>query len=295
MFYIYVFLTTIIFSFIGVLNKAAGLMVSPDIIAFARFFFGACFLAVYALIKRKKISLSLIGKLLWIGGSAKALNYITENYGIARGFSFGNIIVWPVQCVITLLFSIIILKEKLNKRSIIGAVLCVIGIGVVTWNGVPPENFFGPNFSLTLLFVISGTGAAVFLIAIKLLGSKMEAGESNLSMFVIGSMITFLPIPFTAEIKTEFHLISITALLLLGLITGAGFMIVAKVMERIPLFLATILQSANVIFTLLWAIIFYNDPVTVYIASGTLIFLAGMVLINIRLPGKTRREKSGEK
>lgn len=284
MFYLNVFLLTIIFSFIGVLNKAAGLTVSPDIIAFARFFFGAGFIAVYTLLKKKKIQLSLIGKWVLIGGLAKALNYITENYGIARGFSFGNIIVWPVQCVVTLLFSIFILKEKLNTKSIIGAVLCVTGIGFVTWNGASPDDFLGPNLSLTILFVVSGIGAAVFLIAIKLLGPKMDAVESNLSMFVIGSLITFVPIPFTAELSAEFHLISIIALLLLGLITGAGFMIVAKVLERIPLFLATIFQSANVIFTLLWAVLFFNDPVTVYIASGSLIFLAGMVLINVRLP-----------
>lgn len=288
--YLYIFLLTIIFSFIGVLNKTAGLMVSPDIIAFVRFFAGSGFLAAYILIKKKPIRLRLLSTLVLIGAAAKALNYITENYGIAKGFSFGNIIVWPVQCVITLLFSIFILKEKMNIRSIVGALFCVIGIGVITWNGTSLDNFIGPNLSLTLIFIVSGIGAAVFLIAIKLLGSKMDAGDSNLSMFIIGAVITFIPVPFTAEFSGEFHMISIIALLLLGLITGAGFMIVAKVLKKIPLFMATLLQSTNVIFTLLWAILFFNEPVTVYIAAGTSVFLAGMVLINIRLPVRKIKE-----
>jgi len=284
--YLYIFLVTIAFSFIGVLNKSAGLMVSPDIISFMRFFIGAVFLICYLLFKKKPVRLRLAGFVIWAGGIAKALNYITENYGIASGFSFGNIVVWPVQCVVAFLFSIFFLKERLTKRSVAGSILCIVGIGVITWNGTSISEFMGSNFPLTLLFIISGIGAAGFLIAIKLLTKKMAATESNLAMFTIGSVITFIPIPFTGTLTGEVHLISIVALLLMGLITGGGFLLVAEALKKVPLFLATIIQSTTVIFTLLWAILFYQEPVTVYISAGTIIFIAGMLFINIKIPGK---------
>ena len=48
----------------------------------------------------------------------------------------------------------------------------------------------------------------------------------------------------------------------------------------LPLFLVTIIQSMNVLLTLLWSVLFFHDPVTGYIIAGTVVFLIGMILVN---------------
>jgi len=51
-------------------------------------------------------------------------------------------------------------------------------------------------------------------------------------------------------------------------------------MKTIPVFIVTVIQSMSVILTLIWAVLFFNEPVTAWIISGTLIFLCGMILVN---------------
>ena len=126
--YLYVIITTLMFSLIGTCVTLAKSWVSSDIISFGRFFVGVLFLVSFMLISRKKISLKFTGGAIWLGVACKCINYLTENYAIAHGYSFGNIVVWPVQCVAILLFALFFLHEKISPAAITGVILCVLGV-----------------------------------------------------------------------------------------------------------------------------------------------------------------------
>lgn len=52
----------------------------------------------------------------------------------------------------------------------------------------------------------------------------------------------------------------------------------------VPLLVATIIQSSTVLLSIVWGVLIYGDPVSGYIITGAIVFLTGIVLVN--LPGK---------
>lgn len=279
--YLYTIIATVLFSLIGTSVTLAKAWVSSDVIAFSRFFFGTLFLLLYMLITRRKINLRFTGFAIWFGIVTKCVNYLAENYALARGYSFGNIIGWPVQCVTILFFALLFLHEKITARAIVGVVLCIAGVAIISWNGRPlGEIVHGSGLFLTLLMVLAGVCAACFTMAQRMLVDKMDSCNLNLSMFVVCAVITGAPLPFTAEIQGPFRFTALLGLVTLGLITGIAFLLAAEAMKTLPLFLVTIIQSMNVLLTLLWSVLFFHDPVTGYIIAGTVVFLIGMILVN---------------
>ncbi len=291
--YIYMAIISVLFSFGGIFVKFSSLMVNSYWISFLRFFIGTLFLLIYMVVTKKKIQLRFLCTPIVLGAIFKSINYLTENYGLANGYSYGNIIVWPMQCIVALIVSVLLFKEKAGFKGFFGTALCIFGIGMISLNGRSFDAFISDGLFFLILFGISGIAAAGFVIMQKLLLKKMSAENMNLSMFTLASVITACPLPFVGEITGEVHLSSIICIVLFGVTTGLGFLLIAKAMQTIPLFMVTIIQSSTVIFTLVWAVLFLNEKITNYILLGTLIFIVGMIITNIKLPKKEKKYEAG--
>ena len=290
--YFYMILLTILFSFGGITIKTSGTAFTPFMLSFLRFAIGVLLLVIIALVREHRISLHFADKIILMGGIAKAVNYLLENYGVMRGFSYGNVIVWPVQAVVALTVSRFLFREKVTARSVAGAILCVIGIMTVSLNGTPLREIRGEQAWLLGVFVVSGIGAALFTISQKMLIGKVGAVEANLSMFLIGSVICLVAVLFSDRPAQAISgipgiigpitgpvLLSTT---MLGAITGVGFLLQAAALKKIPIFMVTVIQSSTVILSLVWAVLFFHEPVTRYIVAGTLVFFMGILLVNIK-------------
>lgn len=71
------------------------------------------------------------------------------------------------------------------------------------------------------------------------------------------------------------------AILAFGFITGIGFYLNAKAIPLVPFYMVPIIQSTMVIFTILWGMLFFHENITKYIVVGTIIFLVGLIALNI--------------
>jgi hypothetical protein len=76
---------------------------------------GYVFLIIQAVIFSLKLHLTFAGHAIVIGGICKAVHYLGENYGVMKGFSYGEILVWPVQTITILLISVFVYKERLKN------------------------------------------------------------------------------------------------------------------------------------------------------------------------------------
>ncbi|MDP4090744.1 MAG: EamA family transporter, partial [Bacillota bacterium] len=100
------------------------------------------------------------------------------------------------------------------------------------------------------------------------------------------SVITAIPAPYTFKLTGHISFLAIFSLIALGFITGISFYINGIVLKRIPLLAAGLVSNSSVIFTLLWAWIFFREPINIHIILGSVTFVAGIILINI--PRKIR-------
>ena len=104
--YVYLIIQAVMFSFGGILIKLAGQTFSPFMTSFLRFAIGILFLRCLLLVRGRRACRLSLNRIIIFGGLMKALHYLGENYGVEKGFSYGNIVIWPVQTVVVLLVSV---------------------------------------------------------------------------------------------------------------------------------------------------------------------------------------------
>ncbi len=282
--YVLLMLASLAWSFVGVLVKTASTMVDSAVISFARFFFGVVCLVLYLYIRDGKVQIRLGMKWIWIGAAGKAINYIFENLALKIGYSYGNILVQPVQTVVLLLAAGWLFKERVSPRGWMAAALCVVGVLVVGWNGTPLDELAEGSGLTTLLFTLSGIGAAVHVLSQRMLLTTMDNGNMNLSIFLVSTILVSAPLPvYSQGFIGPVSVWAWGALILLGIITGLSFFWFAEAIKKVPFAIVAIVGNSMVFFAVLWAYLFFRDPITVYIIGGTLIFVAGFLLLNFPL------------
>jgi drug/metabolite transporter (DMT)-like permease len=275
-------LATLAWSFVGILVKLASTMVDTTMITFARFSIGVLVLGAFLLIKDGRLSLRSNMKWIWIGAIGKSCNYFFENIALSIGYAYGNIMVPPIQTIVLLIVSALWLKERLTGRGWTAAALCIFGVVIISWNGQSLETVFGGSMTITLLFTLSGVGAAVHVLSQRMLIKQMDSGNMNLSMFFWASILMAMPIPVYSE--GIIGPISVTAWLALGglgLITGMSFYWFAEAIRRVPFPMVVIISNSMVLFTILWSYLLFKEPITLYILCGAFAFMAGLIWLNL--------------
>lgn len=282
------FITALMWSFVGIMVKTASMMVGSSIITLSRFLFGVVFLALFMIIRNKKIKIHWKNKWIWLGVIGKSCNYLFENLAISMGFAYGNIIVWPVQAVFIAFVAVFYFNEKIYLKKLIAVLLCIIGVLLVSWKGTPLKVFFDQSLLITVLFVLAAIGAGTFIICQKKLVEDMEAGNMNLSIFLFGLFLTAIPVGFDYQFSGNIGLWPVLSLLGLGFVTGISFYIYAKALKKTPLLIATVISNSSVLFALLWSRIFFNEPINTYVKIGAVLLISGLIFLN--LPERARKK-----
>ena len=293
--YFYLILQALIFSFGGLMIKSVGTMLSPFLTSCLRFTIGIAMLFLIQRIRTGRIRLTLTDRVILIGGVCKALHYLAENFGVMRGFSYGGVLVWPVQTVVVFLVSTLVYKERTGLRTLAGTILCVAGVITISWNGASLSVFLGNSGIIMAAFVLAGIGAAGFSISQKARIREMDIVEMNASMFTFGWLTTLLVlIPTVPHATGAVNISGTISMLLLGIITCVGFLLQAAGIRTVPLLIATIIQSSSTVLTILWGVLIYHDPISRYVVLGTVFFMTGIVLVNLPAMKSRHNEQTDE-
>lgn len=278
--YLYVILASLMWSFVGIMVRTAAQMVDSSVITHSRFLFGAIFLGILLLIKGRRFRLTWRDRWIGAGVIGKSGNYIFENIALTLGLASGNVVVWPIQAIFLAAISVLLFKEKLNAKKALAVVLCIAGVVFISWKGVPLTQFQGKNLVPLGLFAIAAIGSGIHVVSQKKLIHKMDSLDMNFSVFLLASIVTALPLPFTITAPSHFSLLPVLSLIGLGIVTGASFYLYAEALKRIPFLIAVTISNSCVIFTLLWSWLFFHEAINFYMILGAVIMLAGLIIIN---------------
>lgn len=274
-----IFLVSLSWSFVGIFVKVASLMVDSGTITFLRFFIGVIILAIVYRVKKGPIHIRSKNRWIWVGSIGKSLNYLLENIGIVLGLSYGYMVGFPISFLLLLLISVFILKESMVSKDWLGALLSMGGVWMIMLNGRSMSEMIAENGVANLLFVLAGIGVALHMFSQKKLIPLIDPLTMNLSIFSWCALITAIPLPLTFEFK-GFHLGALLALIALGAITGLSFYWFAQALRTVPLFLASVISNSNILFTVLWGVLFFGEPVGLHVLAGALLFSIGMIVVN---------------
>lgn len=285
--YLYLLCVAILFSFGGTCAKLIGRFFGSEYISCFRFVVGVFFLVLLKLIKRQGLSkdfrLQLLSCSGWIifGAVTKWLAYLTENYGLTHGPSYGNIVTHPAQTIFLTLASVFMFREKLGIKRIFFILLCMIGVLSISWNGRPLSVFLDDNILLLGLFILTGIFAGCHVLAQKMIADKMDSIDSNLAIFAVAAILSSLfLVPDVASgslAGIQPDLPCILAILAFGFITGIGFYLNAKAIPLVPFFMVPVIQSTMAVFSIIWGVLFFHEQISIYIVGGTAVFLIGLI------------------
>ena len=269
---------------------------SASMITFFRFFVGVLWLLGLKALRQQKFRADFRThfrkgwKWLAAGAAAKLLAYLTENTALSIGVSYGNILTQPVQLILLTVLGVTALGEKFSRRKWAGMGLCAFGILLISWNGLSLQEMLSGNLWLTLLYVASGICAGLFVFAQKKVAEDFDILDSNLCMFAMAAAAALLFPLGRGELRAEGlpDLKCVLAILYFGFVTGIGFYLNAKALKMIPFHMVALLQTTMVFFALAWGILFFREPVSIWIIAGTLLFVSGMIALQI--PGRAERE-----
>ena len=282
--YLYLLCVAIMFSFGGTCVRLISPHFGPAYITFFRFAVGVCFLLLLKAVKRQSWQKNFFSAVRlasgWIlfGAAAKWVAYLTENYALSHGPSYGNIVTQPAQTVFLTLSSVLLFKEKLPPRKLLCILFCMAGVLCISWNGRPLYVFFQENVLLTGLFILSGFCAGCHVLSQKMIADQMDIIDSNLSIFAVSAVLS--------GVRPDLGCVA--GILVFGFITGIGFYLNARAILLVPFYMVPIIQSTMAIFAILWGVLFFHEKISIYIIGGTVMFITG--LIGLQLKGFNKKQ-----
>ncbi len=286
--YLYLLMVAFLFSFGGTYVKLISPYFSSECITFFRFVVGVGFLLLLKVVKNRGFSRISFGPAkkqvcFWIlaGALGKWFSYLSENYALSHGSSYGNIVAQPVQTVFITAIGVLVFHDKMTPRKLFCIFLCICGVLSISLNGRPLTVFYQDGLFLTMLFVLTGIFGSIHVLSQKMIADKMNIIDSNLSIFFIASLFSSLPVlPAVADgslLGVRPDLACIFAIIMFGFNTGIGFYINAKAIPLVPFYMVSVIQSMMAIFAILWGVLFFHETITIYIIGGTLCFLIGLI------------------
>jgi len=160
----------------------------PITLAFLRFAAASLLLLIFYLFnknKEKQFNLKFTFlKLNVLALTGVSLLYIFQFYSLKFiSASIGSIII-NLTTIFMVLFSVLFLNEKLNKRKVLGILIAFIGVSTLVSNGWEKINFSSTQFLGCILML----GAALCWAVYSILTKKVLEFNSNLTI----TLITFL-------------------------------------------------------------------------------------------------------
>lgn len=258
--------------------------VPPATLGLARLVIGSLILVPGALARRDPRPLSRVDRwrLAWMGALGFALAFAFGNWGIGLSTASNAALLITVEPTSLILFSPLLLGERLSRREATGALLALAGATVVVVNGIPGVTLtVVPHWRGDLLLMLSGLAYASY----SLLGREVLARHAALSVTawsIVWGTLTMVPLAaleWGAGRLPVWTLGAIVGTVYLGVvITALGYAVWNYALERVEAPRAAIFLNVQPLAGALLGVWWLREPLTAFTVVGGVLILTGLHL-----------------
>ena len=230
---IYALLTAVLFVTLEPVSKLIAGDINPYAITFWRFIIGALILLPPAVIKIKKekihIGIKDFGIMTALGILFICISMIALQIGVKKADSPSLIaILFSSNSIFTILFAILISKEKLNKNKVIALILGVVGVLACA------DFSAGTNLESVLYGVFAALSFSLYTVLSQKFTKKFGGIVQTSIVFLMGSIILFIALlVMRVDVTPDFSPNTLSILIYLGvLVTGIGYGCYFKAIEK---------------------------------------------------------------
>lgn len=245
-----------------------------------RFFVGAVLLFLIGCKGWKKLN----KKYVWAGGITGvflALAYITQTVGLQYTTPSKNAFLTAVYCVLVPFMCWGITKKAPDKFNLISAVICFIGIGLVSLgSGDGGFNFMGDGMTL-----ICGIFFALQIVAIELWGKDMDIVLYTAFQFFAAFLVCFAGFLIFEDMPKGVSAGAIGSLAYVTVFaTAIAFLLMNTGIKYASANTSALILSFESVFGVLFSILFYpNEHITPKIVCGFAVIFVGIIINETKL------------
>lgn len=229
---LFALLTAVIFTTLEPVSKLIANEVNPYAITLWRFLIGSALLLPFAIRKivKEKIQIGLkdLGILAMLGTLCICFSMVMLQLAVKEADAPSLIaIIFSANSVFTILFAILILKEKMTKQKLIAVVLCVIGVLICA------DFSSGTNLLSVLMAVVAALSFSLYTVLSKKFMKRISGIIQTSISFCLGSIVLLILLLITGvDILPAFSGQNLGVLCYLGIVvTGLGYWAYFKAME----------------------------------------------------------------
>ena len=229
---LYALITAILFVTLEPVSKLIANDVNPYAITFWRFLIGSVILLPPAIIKIKKENIHITAidwfKMVLLGILFICISMVVLQVAVKKAEAPSLIaIIFSANSVFTILFAILINKEKVNLNKAIALILGVTGVVLCA------DFSSGANLESVLLAVIAALSFSLYTVMSQRYTKKLSGVIQSAMVFLSGSIILLIALLIMGvDVTVKFEVETISILCYLGLlVTGIGYASYFKAIE----------------------------------------------------------------
>jgi drug/metabolite transporter (DMT)-like permease len=281
--YIAVILGNVVYGSSYVVSRIALEYMGPATLALLRLLIGSLVLVPAALAQRRdgvRLSRADRWNIFWMGLIGFAAAFAFGNWGIAHSTATNAALLITVEPVALILFSPLVLGERLTRREAVGAALTVLGAAVIVVNGIPGVSVaLVPHWRGDILLVLSGLS----YVAYSLFGRDVLARHPAVPvtawsiLWGTAAMVPFAAAEWLAGDHPVWTRTAVLAGLYLGLvITALGYLLWNWALERMEAPRLAVFVNIQPLVGALLGVLLLHEALTVYTVAGGLLILLGV-------------------
>ena len=255
----------------------------PATLALLRLLIGSLVLVPLALAQRRdgiRLSRADRWNVFWMGLIGFAAAFAFGNWGLALSTATNAALLITVEPVALILFSPLVLGERLTRREGVGAALTVVGAVVIVVNGIPGVSAaIVPHWRGDILLVLSGLA----YVAYSLFGRDVLARHPAVPvsawsiLWGTAAMVPFAAWEWASGQRPEWTQAAILGTLYLGLvITALGYLLWNWALERVEAPRLAVFVNIQPLVGALLGVLLLHEALTVYTVTGGLLILLGV-------------------
>lgn len=276
----YLLNTVILFSSYEVVSKTLVGKIDPFQINFIRFFVGGLILFLFILftgnlsIGKKDFMLVAAAGIINV---AISMNLLQESLYVHNAKASVAAVIFSSNPIFVSVFSALMDKEKISLHKLLGLFLGVLGIVVIF---IEKLDLHSINFKSPVLALLSAVFYGLYTVIGRKASVKIGSLKMNSYSFLIGSLV-LLPflllrgIPVVSFDYTGIYQVAYLSLL----VTGLAYLTYFKGLSAIGASKGSLVFFIKPVLASCIAILFLKEQATVSLFAGTLLILAGIVII----------------
>lgn len=280
------FMAAIIWGSTFVIVKDATSTMTASFILALRFSIGTIVLVCIYFKKLKVIDNSYL-KSGFIMGITLFLSFWTQVSGLTLDTTPGkSAFLSATYCIIVPFLYWTIIKEKPDKYNFVAALICILGIGLVSIN----ENLYITGGDLITL--ISGFFAAANIIATSIYCKDKDALILTIIQLAVVALLSWVIVIITKGIPTEYSFTSILGVIYLGIFaTAIGLVFQSIGIKYTNPSSSALILSLEAVFGVIFSIILYNEKITIKLVFGFLLISIAIVISETKLNYFKKKDK----